>query len=73
MASALTRRACQYVDFRGNRVGSVDQRPWRSRVSASECRCSSALTITSDDVVWYTDFPRGMLGRFDPKTGQVKE
>jgi virginiamycin B lyase len=24
-------------------------------------------------VIWYTDFPRGTLGRFDPKTGQVKE
>ena len=31
------------------------------------------LTITSDDVIWYTDFARGMLGLFDPKTSQVKE
>jgi virginiamycin B lyase len=34
---------------------------------------SRRLTITRDDVIWYTDFPRGMLGRFDPKTGQVRE
>ena len=31
------------------------------------------LTITPDDLIYYTDFPRGMLGRFDPKTRQVKE
>ena len=31
------------------------------------------IAITPDDVVWYTDFARGYLGRFDPKTGAVRE
>jgi virginiamycin B lyase len=31
------------------------------------------LAITPDDVVWYTDFARGMLGRFDLRSGQVTE
>ena len=31
------------------------------------------LTITPDDIVWYSDYARGFLGRLDPKTGQVKE
>ena len=31
------------------------------------------IALTSDDVVWYTDFARGYLGRFDPRTGAVKE
>ncbi len=31
------------------------------------------LTITPDDVVWYTDYARGYLGRLDPRTGAVKE
>ena len=31
------------------------------------------LTLTPDDVVWYTDFARGYLGRFDPATGDVRE
>jgi virginiamycin B lyase len=31
------------------------------------------IALTSDDVVWYTDYARGYLGRFDPKTGAVKE
>ena len=64
-----------YVDFRGNRVGSVDPRTMEIKeyplpnVDARPRR----LTITPDDVIWYSDFARGMLGRFDPKTGQVKE
>jgi virginiamycin B lyase len=31
------------------------------------------VTITSDDVLWYSDYSRGYLGRFDPKTGQARE
>ena len=31
------------------------------------------LAITPDDMVWYSDYPRGKLGRLDPKTGEVKE
>ena len=31
------------------------------------------IAITPDDVIWYTDYPRGYLGRFDPATGSVKE
>jgi virginiamycin B lyase len=31
------------------------------------------ITITSDDIVWYTDYSRGFLGRLDPATGKVTE
>ena len=31
------------------------------------------IAITPDDVVWYTDYARGYLGRFDPATGKVTE
>ena len=31
------------------------------------------IAITSDDVIYYTDFPRGYLGMYDPKTGAQKE
>ena len=64
-----------YVDFRGNRIGSVDPKTMEIKeypLPNADAR-PRRLTITSDDVIWYTDFPRGMLGRFDPKTGQVKE
>jgi virginiamycin B lyase len=64
-----------YVDFRGNRIGSVDPQSLAIKEyplpdAASRPR---RLTITPDDIIWYADFPRGMLGRFDPKTGQVRE
>jgi virginiamycin B lyase len=31
------------------------------------------LTITSDDIIWYSDYSRGYLGRLDPATGKVIE
>lgn len=31
------------------------------------------IAITPDDVVWYTDYTRGMLGRVDPTNGRVTE
>jgi hypothetical protein len=31
------------------------------------------ITITSDDIVWYSDYSRGYLGRLDPATGKVTE
>lgn len=64
-----------YVDFRGNRIGSVDPRTMEIKEYPlpSAAARPRRLTITPDDVIWYTDFPRGMLGRFDPKTGEVRE
>jgi virginiamycin B lyase len=31
------------------------------------------IAITPDDIIWYTDYARGYLGRFNPETGEVKE
>ena len=31
------------------------------------------IVITSDDMVRYTDYQRGYLGRLDPRTGRVEE
>jgi virginiamycin B lyase len=64
-----------YVDFRGNRIGTVDPRTLTIKeftLPHTGAR-PRRLTILADDTIYYTDFPRGMLGRFDPKTGQVKE
>jgi virginiamycin B lyase len=63
------------VDFRGNRIGTVDPRTMAIKefqLPHADAR-PRRLTITPDDVIYYTDFARGRLGRFDPKTGQVKE
>ena len=64
-----------YVDFRGNRIGSVDPDTMEIReytLPAPDAR-PRRIAITPDDVIWYTDFPRGYLGRFDPATGAVQE
>jgi virginiamycin B lyase len=31
------------------------------------------IAVTPDDVIWYTDYARGYLGRLDPKTGEATE
>jgi len=31
------------------------------------------IAVTPDDVVWYTDYARGYLGRLDPRSGVVTE
>jgi virginiamycin B lyase len=31
------------------------------------------IAMTADDVIWYTDYARGFLGRLDPRTGEVAE
>lgn len=64
-----------YVDFRGNRVGSVDPETLAIReypLSDAAAR-PRRLAITADDVVWYTDFARGYIGRVDPASGAVSE
>lgn len=64
-----------YVDFWGNRVGSVD--PRSGAITEYDLPHPDSrprrVALTPDDAVWYTDFPRGYLGRFDPATGEVQE
>jgi virginiamycin B lyase len=64
-----------YVDFRGNRIASVDPVTMVIKevtLPNAESR-PRRIAITSDDKVWYTDYTRGYLGMYDPKTGQHKE
>ena len=64
-----------YVDFRGNRIASVDP----TTMEIKEVTLPNAdsrprrIAITPDDAIWWTDFPRGYIGRYDPKTGAFKE
>ena len=64
-----------YVDFWGNRLGSVD--PVSGNITEYEMPHANSrprrIALTPDDAVWYTDFPRGYLGRFDPETGEYRE
>ena len=31
------------------------------------------IAISPDDIIWYSDYSRGYLGRLDPKTGKVTD
>jgi len=57
------------------RLGSIDPVTMNITESAlpnpdARVRC---LTISPDDAIWYTDYVRGYLGRFDPQTSAFKE
>jgi virginiamycin B lyase len=56
-------------------VGSVDPKTLAIREYALPDPASRPrrITITSDDIVWYSDFSRGYLGRLDTATGKVTE
>ena len=51
--------------------------PTRWRSPSTRCRTRTRVRAASrspsDDVMWYADYSRGYLGRFDPKTGTAKE
>jgi virginiamycin B lyase len=64
-----------YVDFRGNRIASIEP----PTMAIKEIALPSAdarpqrIAITADDTVWYTDFARVSIGRYDPQTGALRE
>src|SRR5436189_3948668 len=63
------------VEFGAPKVASVDPATLAIKEYAlphEESR-PRRIAITSDDVIWYSDYSRGFLGRLDPKTGEVKE
>ena len=64
-----------YVDFRGNRLGSVD--PVTMEITEYTLPNPDTrprrIALTPDDAVWYSDYSRGYLGRYDPQTGETQE
>ena len=64
-----------FVEFGANKIASIDP----NTMEIHEYELPNAETrprrvaITSDDVLWYSDYARGYLGRFDPKTGKAAE
>ena len=61
--------------FRTNKLAMID--PATMRVTEYAVPRPDARTrriaLTSDGAVWYVDYAKGRLGRFDPKTQQFKE
>src|SRR5437867_11887363 len=63
------------VLFGTNKVASVDPKTHEIReyVLPDPASRPRRIALTSDDIVWYSDFSRGYLGRLDPATGKVTE
>ena len=63
------------VEFGAPKIASVD--PQNMAIKEYKLPNDGArprrLAFSDDDTIWYTDFARGMLGRLDLKTGNVKE
>jgi len=55
-----SKNVVHFVEFGANKIATIDARPRR-------------IAISPDDMIWYTDFQRGFLGRLDPATGKVAE
>ena len=72
---AINSKGVPFFDMSGtNKIGSIDP----DTLAITEYILPAGarprrIAITSDDVIWYTDYERGFLGRLDAKTKQVKE
>ena len=64
-----------FCEFGTNKLASIDP----DTMSIQEYPLPNAasrprrIAITPDDVIWYSDYSRGYLGRFDTKSGKVSE
>jgi len=63
-----------FVEFGANKVASIadDMKITEYPLPDPGAR-PRRIAIDADDIIWYTDFARGYLGRLDPKTGKVTE
>ena len=61
--------------FGTNKIGRINPRTYELTTYdlPHERALGRRIAITPDDVVWYTDYTRGMLGRVDPTNGRVTE
>jgi virginiamycin B lyase len=63
-----------FCEFGTNKLASVD--PETMEIAEYPLPAGAhprRLAITKDDVIYYTDYARGYLGRFDTKTGKQEE
>jgi virginiamycin B lyase len=61
--------------FGTNRLAVVDPVTFEMREVATprEAARTRRVVVDSNDVVWYTDFAGGMIGRLDAETGEAQE
>ncbi len=64
-----------FVEFGSHKIASIDPHTMAIReyiLPNAESR-PRRIAITRDDVLWYSDYARGYLGRFDAATGKASE
>jgi virginiamycin B lyase len=72
----ITSKGVPYFDeFGTNKLASIDPVTMEIHeyVLPNPASRPRRIAITPDDVIYYSDYSRGYLGRFDPKTGQKSE
>lgn len=64
-----------YVDFRGPRIASINPATMEIKEIALQNVGARPrrIAVTADGAIWWTDFARGYIGRYDPKTGAQRE
>ncbi|HTY70042.1 MAG TPA: cytochrome C [Alphaproteobacteria bacterium] len=69
-----SKNVVHFVEFGSNKVATIDNAmKIREYVLPDPAARPRRIAIGPGDIVWYTDFARGYLGRLDPKTGKVTE
>jgi virginiamycin B lyase len=64
-----------FVEFGSHKIASIDPQTMaiREYILPHVDSRPRRIAITSDDVLWYSNYARGYLRRFDPATGKASE
>jgi virginiamycin B lyase len=64
-----------FAEFGTNRIAEIDPDSMviHEHVLPNAASRPRRLGIDASDVIWYSDYARGYLGRMDPKTGAAQE
>ncbi|HXG92387.1 MAG TPA: lyase [Blastocatellia bacterium] len=63
-----------FCEFNSNKIASINAATMEiTEYALPEGARPRRLTITPDDIVYYSDYARGFLGRLDSKSGKVEE
>src|SRR5262245_47754309 len=69
-----SKRKVYFVEFGAPKVATIDdQLQIKEFPLPDPAARPRRIAIDDQDIIWYTDFARGFLGRLDPKTGKVSE
>jgi virginiamycin B lyase len=69
-----SKNVVHFVEFGANKIANIDNNMQVKEYTLPDPGARPRrIAIAPDDTIWYTDFARGLLGRLDPRTGEVSE